>query len=271
MKRFLRDLGVFLGVFSILFHAYPEFQYWTKRYQKDVAGTEVYEVLAASKSKLKRKKLVIGDSVAKQVLDSLANDSMIVSLASNQAISMAGQFVIAINALTQNPEIDTLVLMYHPLSFQNNLASPLSFHYFVKPFFTSENRGLFSASVIGQVEAIPFYYVAQYRPVLTSNWSPTYAGVSDENVLFSTISREYVERLRTLCDAKGVVFQIIAPPINVAFQAKLVAARAQFEAIPGYTETWTFYAASNFIADQIHVNRFDFLQGSPWQQAGLIR
>jgi hypothetical protein len=119
------------------------------------------------------------------------------------------------------------------------------------------------------VEAIPFYYVAQYRPVLTSNWSPTYTGVSDENVLFSTISREYVARLRTLCDAKGVVFQIIAPPINVAFQAKLVAARAQFEAIPGYTETWTFYAASNFIADQIHLNRFDFFAGKPLAASGI--
>jgi hypothetical protein len=39
----------------------------------------------------------------------LANDSTIVSLASNQAISMAGQFVIAANALQENPEIDTLL------------------------------------------------------------------------------------------------------------------------------------------------------------------
>jgi hypothetical protein len=141
----------------------------------------------------------------------------------------------------------------------------------VKPFFTEANQGLFSSTVIRQVEAIPFYYVAQYKPVLTSNWSPTYAGVSDENVLFSPISKEYVERLRTLCDAKGVVFQIMAPPINVAFQAKLKAAQSQFEVLPGYVETWRFYASNNFIADQIHLNRFDFLHGSPWQQAGLIR
>ena len=64
MKRFLRDLGVFFGVFGLLFHAYPEFQYWTKRYQTDVACPEVYQVWAASKSKLKKNKLVIGDSVA---------------------------------------------------------------------------------------------------------------------------------------------------------------------------------------------------------------
>ena len=271
MKHFLRDLMVFLGVFGLLFHAYPEFQYWTKRYQTDVAGTEVYEVLAASKSKLKKKKLVIGDSVAKQVLDSLANDSALVSLASNQAISMAGQYVIAVQALAANPSVDTLVLIYHPFSFQNNLASPLSFHYFVKPFFTKENQGLFSPIVIKQVEAIPFYYLAQYRPVLTSNWSPSFEGVSDEKWLFSSISKEYVLRLQQLCAQKGVVLQIISPPINEVFRNQVIAARGEFKAISGYADSWNFYASSNFLPDQIHLNRFDFLASSPWKSAGLIR
>ena len=271
MKPFLRDFGVFLGVFVLLFHAYPEFQYWTKRYQKDVAGTEVYEVISASKSKLKRKKLVIGDSVAKQVLDSLANDSTIVSLASNQAISMAGQYVIASQALTANPSLDTLVLMYHPYSFQNNLASPLSFHYFVKPFYTDENRALFSREVKQQVEAIPFYYLAHYRPVLTSNWSPSFEGVSDEKGLFSSISRDYVSKLQQLCSKNGVVLQIISPPINEIYKERLMKAQAQFKAIPGFVESWHFYAKSNFLPDQIHLVRFDFLASSPWKRARLIR
>jgi hypothetical protein len=271
MKHFLRDLMVFLGVFGLLFHAYPEFQYWTKRYQTDVAGTEVYEVLAASKSKYKKKKLVIGDSVAKQILDSLANDSAIVSLASNQAISMAGQYLIATQALAANPSLDTLVLMYHPFSFQNNLASPLSFHYFVKPFYTEENMPLFSEQVKRQVEAIPFYYLAHYRPVLTSNWSPSFEGVSDEKVLFSSISRDYLVRLNQLCSKKGVVLQLISPPINEVFRAQVMASRTQFKSIPGYIDSWHFYASANFLSDQIHIKRFDFLKDSPWKTAGLIR
>jgi hypothetical protein len=271
MKHFLRDLMVFLGVFGLLFHAYPEFQYWTKRYQTDVAGTEVYKVLAASKSKFKKKKLVIGDSVAKQILDSLANDSALVSLASNQAISMAGQYLIASQALAANPSLDTLVLMYHPFSFQNNLASPLSFHYFVKPFYTEENMPLFSEQVKRQVEAIPFYYLAHYRPVLTSNWSPTFEGVSDEKVVFSSISRDYLVRLNQLCSKKGVVLQLISPPINEVFRAQVMASRTQFKDIPGYVNSWHFYASANFLSDQIHLERFDFLKDSPWKTAGLIR
>jgi hypothetical protein len=271
MKHFLRDLMVFLGVFALLFHAYPEFQYWTKRYQTDVAGTEVYEVLAASKAKLKKKKLVIGDSVAKQVLDSLANDSAIVSLASNQAISMAGQYMIAVQALAANPSVDTLVLIYHPFSFQNNLASPLSFHYFVKPFYTEENMPLFSKLVKHQVEAIPFYYLARYRPVLTSNWSPSFEGVSDEKRLFSSISSEYVLQLQQLCTQKGVVLQIISPPINEVFKAQVMASRTQFKGIHGYIDSWYFYASANFLSDQIHIKRFDFLKDSPWKTTGLIR
>ncbi len=271
MKRFLRDLGVFFGVFGLLFHAYPEFQYWTKRYQTDVAGTEVYEVLAASKSKLKKKKLVIGDSVAKQLLDSLANDSALISLASNQAISMAGQYVIASNALSANPDIDTLVLIYHPFSFQNNLASPLTFHYFIKPFYTEENQGLFSPEVRTQIEAIPFSYLAHYRPVLTSNWSPTFEGVSDEKVLFSTISKDYMRRLGELCEKKGVILQVISPPINTDFQGKIEKMRGQFASIPGYANTFHFYPASKFLPDQIHLKHFDFLGDSPWRKAGLLR
>jgi hypothetical protein len=161
--------------------------------------------------------------------------------------------------------------MYHPFSFQNNLASPLSFHYFVKPFYTEENMPLFSEQVKRQVEAIPFYYLAHYRPVLTSNWSPTFEGVSDEKVVFSSISRDYLVRLNQLCSKKGVVLQLISPPINEVFRAQVMASRTQFKDIPGYVNSWHFYASANFLSDQIHLERFDFLKDSPWKTAGLIR
>jgi hypothetical protein len=40
---------------------------------------------------------------------------------------------------------------------------------------------------------------------------------------------------------------------------------------PGYADSWNFYASTNFLSDQIHLNRFDFLAASPWKSAGLIR
>ena len=130
---------------------------------------------------------------------------------------------------------------------------------------------LLSQEVRKQVEAIPFYYLAHYRPVLTSNWSPSFEGVSDEKGLFSPISKEYVLRLQQLCTQKGVVLQIISPPMNEEFRSQVIAAREEFKALLGYVDSWHFYASSNFLPDQIHLTKFDFLVASPWKTAGLLR
>ena len=55
MKHLSRDIFKFLVIFMILFHVYPEYKYWTNKYQEEVNGGEVYQVINASKKKGKKK------------------------------------------------------------------------------------------------------------------------------------------------------------------------------------------------------------------------
>ena len=175
MKHLARDIFKFLVIFLILFHLYPEYKYWTNKYKEEVNGGEVYQAIEKSKKRGKKKKLILGDSVTKQFSESDIDTNIYLNLASNQAISLVGQFCLLTNYIQTKNEIDTLYLIYHPLSFSNNLDNSFTFHYFEKPFYGNEYLPLFTEEVKTQIAKIPFHYLAKYHPVLTSNWSPTFS------------------------------------------------------------------------------------------------
>ena len=59
----------------------------------------------------------------------------ILSLGTNQAVSMCGQYFIARSAIEHDPAIKELVVAYQPDSFTNNLDQVFCFNYFVRPFY----------------------------------------------------------------------------------------------------------------------------------------
>ncbi len=202
----------------ILFHVYPEYQYWANIYQEEVNGGEVYQVINTSKKKGKKKKLILGDSVTKQFSESDIDTSIYLNLASNQAISLVGQYCLLSNYIHTKNEIDTLYLVYHPLSFSNNLDNSFTFHYFEKPFYGNEYMNLFTEEVKTQIEKIPFHNLAKYHPVLTSNSSPTFSNEEQNKPFISNISMVYLEKIELICKATNINLIIVSPPVNQKFK-----------------------------------------------------
>ena len=257
MKQLARDIFKFLVIFLILFHLYPEYKYWTNRYKEEVNGGEVYQAIEKSKKKGKKKKLILGDSVTKQFSESDIDTNIYLNLASNQAISLVGQFCLLTNYVQTKNEIDTLYLIYHPLSFSNNLDNSFTFHYFEKPFYGNEYMPLFTEEVKTQIEKIPFHYLAKYHPVLTSNWSPSFSNDEKNKSFISNISRIYLEKIILLCQAKNIRLLIVSPPINQKFKNEFLAIKKPTNNfhLQSYFENLKYYPESNFFPDHIHLNK----------------
>jgi len=257
MKNLARDIFRFLVIFMILFHIYPEYNYWTNKYQEEVNGGEVYQAINASKKKGKRKKLILGDSVAKQFSESDIDTGIYLNLASNQAISLVGQYCLLSNYIHTKNKIDTLYLIYHPLSFSNNLDNSFTFHYFEKPFYGEEYMKLFTEEVKTQIEKIPFHYLAKYHPVLTSNWSPNYSSEEQNKPFISNISRIYLEKIEILCRLNNIHLIILSPPINQKFKnefSEIVKSNTNLR-LKSYFEQLNYYTESYFLPDHIHLNK----------------
>jgi hypothetical protein len=263
MKKFIRDIVTFVTLFLVLFHIYPEISYYTEYYKKNVAGTEIYEAITKSLEKHKQKKLVLGDSVGKQILDQEIDSMQYISLCTNQAISLAGQYILLKNYITSGNSIENVILIMHPLSFRNNLNQNFTFNYFIKPFYTTENSKYLENYAITQIKKIPFYYLANYHPIKISLWSPPIYKTEETSTGFSTISKLYLSKIIQLCESKGIKLSILSPPINEEFkneishiQQEIILANPTY--LKPYIASINYYSKKYYLPDNIHLQNFHF-------------
>ncbi len=216
MKKFIKRSIIFLFILFVLLHFKPIYLLIGDKYQKIVAGLEVYHSIAKSKQKKKTKKLLLGDSVTNQLLPNTEETDSITSLACNQAISLVGHYILLNNYLNAGNRPDTVYIMFLPSSFANNLDQVFSFHYFLKPFYNNEYRPLFTETVERQVHKIPLHFLISHPYVLTSNWAPDFYPEEKHDYTFlSPISVEYLHKIKELSIKNNFKLIILAPPADI--------------------------------------------------------
>ncbi len=221
MKRFLIQIIIFslLGLISI--EIKPIYLIITEKYKEKVAGNEIYLSIKKSKKKTKHKVLIIGDSVGKQIFDNASNNDTINSLACNQAISMVGQFILLNNYFLAGNEVDTVILIYTPFSFKNNLDQVYTYHYFIKPFFKI-NKTYFSKTVIKQLNKIPYSNYYWIPNILTTNWAPDYKSNDKIDYTFlSPVSIEYLQKIKELSIKYNFKLIILPTPTKESNRADI--------------------------------------------------
>jgi hypothetical protein len=181
----------------------------------DTIGKEAYESIRLSKQKTKFKKLLIGDSIARQIATRNRLGNSVQSLACNQAVSMAGQYVLLNNYIQSGNQFDTLYILYSPFSFLNNLNQIFTFNYFMKPFYEDQNFKFFSTTVHDQISKIPLNSFSQLNIIKSSNWSPNYTSKAVAEVTFlSPISIEYLTRIDSLSKVHKFHVIVVSPPCS---------------------------------------------------------
>lgn len=213
MKKFVIKLILLSLPLILYFFIKPYFLLLDDKYKSKVAGSDIYISIRKSKEKQHHKKIIIGDSVGRQIFPNEGQNDTINSLACNQAIGMVGHYLLLRNYLEAGNTIESAFLIYTPFSFKNNLDQVYTFNYFLKPFFKSEYKESFTKTVYQQIDKIPSWKLSQVPYILTSNWAPNFiCNDSVDYTFLSPISTEYLIKIRNLSRKYNFKFTILPTP-----------------------------------------------------------
>ena len=200
----------------------------TEKYKSQVAGSYIYKAIEKSKTKEPYRKLVIGDSVGRQLFPNSDEYANFNSLCTNQAVSMCGQYLLLNNYINAGNKIDTLYLLFNPTSFSNNLNQVYTFHYFLKPFNRAEYQSEFTSLVKEQIANIPYTFLVRQPYVLTSNWAPDYRpAVTSQPAktgpvsLLSPVSIEYLKKIKNLAGKHDFQVVVIPTPTSLKYKERV--------------------------------------------------
>ncbi len=220
MKIFAKKVILFTIITLMVINIRPFYLFFSNKYKNTVAGNEIYYSILKSKQKKKTKKILLGDSVGQQLFPNTSTNDTVNSLACNQAISMLGQYILLNNYLEAGNNIDTVFMLFTPFSFMNNLDQIYTYHYFLKPFYTSEYKKFFSDRVNSQIDKIPFKFFCRLPIILTSNWAPDFVRQDTINYTFlSPISIEYLNRMKQLSVQYNFKLILFPPPIKISAES----------------------------------------------------
>ncbi len=216
MRNYILRIVWFSLPLIFLFYLKPIYLLIDSKYEKIVAGNEIYRSIEKSKKKNPQKKILIGDSAGYQLFPNTENDSTTLSMACNQAIGIVGQYLLLNNYFKAGNEIDTLYMLFGPDGFLNNLDQVYTFHYFLKPFYNKEYKEYFSKQVLEQIKKIPYRYLCREPYTLTSNWAPKFKCKDSINYNFiSPVSTEYLARIEMLSKEHNFAIIILPAPMSI--------------------------------------------------------
>lgn len=199
MKIFIKRSAFFFFLVVVLIETGSFLLKYTNLYLINYPGSSIYLSIKKSKKKNSSKILLLGDSVGNQLFSNKANNEGLNSLATNQAISIVGQYLLLNNYLSVGNTVDKVILFYSPFSFRNNLNQVYTYHYFLKPFYNPEYNSLFSSAVIEQIRKIPYNQFVQVPHIFVTSWAPNFSSPDYTDFSFlSPISNEYLIKIKEL-------------------------------------------------------------------------
>ena len=164
----------------------------------------------------KVRKLILGDSTGCGLYPAWHSYNNIVSLACNQAISMAGQYFLLKNYLEANSDNlpQEIVLLCNAGIFSNDLDE-FAYHYFLKPFPVWRYKKLYTAHLYERVESIPLYWTAYLPFVHASRFTPEESVPEIESEMqVSEIAYEYLLLIDSLTQSYNIPLKCVATPIR---------------------------------------------------------
>lgn len=269
MKTFILYLSIFMVLAVASLSIKVSYYMKDDRYMSSSIASPVYAAIKKSREKLPASRiLLLGDSVGKQFFRNNITSDTLISLVSNQAASLAGQYVLLVNFLAQNPAPGKVVMVYHPGSFSNNLDQKYTYNYFLKPYYREEYLSLYEDRLQDRVQSIPFYRFCQNPLLLTTDWSPAIRhGQPSE---FSEISGIYLGKIIDMCEEYHIPFELKGVPVSENNRDRIDAlgravSGTRFEScFTPYLDQFIFLGGGNFV-DDTHMRDPDKYRAWVWQ------
>lgn len=179
----------------------------------------INERIETSKRKIQGDTIYVGCSVAGQLFPYNKNNQ----LTSNGSTYPIGNYFLIKNAIKNNPNIKSVIYMTVPDVIGHNLCKSRTYKYFVKPFYTFENKKeiLSSQEVSKVLEKNLFLDLCLFDSYkLLSIDDYNYSNGEPESFSMSTIAMEWLSKIDSLCTVNNVEFQIASPPVPISKKIK---------------------------------------------------
>ena len=172
-------------------------------------------------------KVIIGDSVARLIFapDYQEETDTTCYLATNQAITVLGNYILLSRYLENNPQTEEVYYIVRPQSLANPLWFNFSFQYFIVPFYNDtykqyidDDTRKYIEDRFGKLYAtndIVKSFIennAYYMDVYLNNVLEQQLEVRDEKHL-SDLTIKYLPKIKELCDSHGVKLKVMAAPL----------------------------------------------------------
>ena len=277
MKRFLYKTLIYVVIILLIIVPVDFFKIYSHSYDFSVAGSEIYCAINNSRKIRKAKKLILGDSVGHQLYPCEIDYDSIVSLACNQAITLAGQYFLLKNYIENNVDSlpDEVVLFITPFSLCNDVDK-YAYHYFLKPFPPHKWSKFYTKHLKQRIHSIPLYWSANLPFIQTSNYTPEWATHSSQSIKsISPLSYEYLMKMDSITKQHDVSFRMVSTPIRDDRQIDIES--FWYNLPPDYAvelnsllipyEESVYYMPSDYYLDHVH-----FLPDKiPFDYLGLLK
>ena len=276
MKKFLKRVLI-IGIAPIILFFIINVLYYKLGTHSRLSAFEVYEAIDIANTSTDYTTLVLGDSVGRQFFNSKyqAESNECCYLATNQAITVAGNSILLQRFLENNPNLDKVYYVLRPDSLSGGVNFVYTYSYFVTPLFgESYNQYLYPETIegiedmFGKVCAekwFPKWMMAKYPKILeiynnasASLWQMRQK-VSDTKHM-PDMSITYLAQMNRICNENGIELHLICVPLPEGFVYNLDSLEKEMrEAGLGalyeeYISDWQYVAEDAFV-DGIHLNR----------------
>lgn len=279
LKKFYLKMVIFVFLGALLFLGF-EYLSITEGYRHFIAiitdskeyitintgADEIKPYIEKVQEKNGYTKLIIGDSVCRQMFNGLQeyNEEYCI-VGSNAAITMAGQYILAELFLENHENVTDIYLIIFPSTLQSTFDTKYGYQYTVMPFVETDTLQRLDENTIRQMESVYGKLFMDYKVVWLIDRSgfnrKVYLNQLAQNVklesegVISNTSLQYIEKMKVLCESKGVTLHFLpAPFADTEQRHKLVDEQLRNayeetvlqEYFPDYLEQVWFYPEEQF-------------------------
>lgn len=283
MKKFLGKGILFLVIFGVILCILDYVSMWRKWDEvlarwtcsedyTNEAGREIVPLIEKVREEDGTTKLILGDSVCKQLFNGGGDDLQqyntdISIVGSNGAITMAGQYVFAREYLENHPEATDIYLFILPGSLRRTFDRNLGYQYVVLPLCETGTLKMMDADTIKEMKDVYGAFALNRKFVRAIRKS----SVNEKiwlNILKNNkkgyylqngmdLADRYILKTYNMCLEKGVNFHCHPCPMSIEHKEEWEETKEQYKSsimaqyYPHFMEEVKFYSSEEF-GDTIH-------------------
>lgn len=225
--KFIVKIVIVLALVVFTVGSYFAVQYFRFKDKPSSFGPELYYALDLSETNTGYTSVIIGDSVARLIFapDYQEETDTTCYLATNQAITVLGNYLMLSEYLSNNPQTTEVTYILRPQSLANPLWNNYSFQYFIVPFYNEQYKNLILDETRTYIEERFGKLYADNEVVKTitintpflldsylNNNLEQQLEIRDEKNI-SQVALTYLPLMKKMCEEKGIKFTVIGAPL----------------------------------------------------------